>query len=351
MVPRSSTQQKSKYGVLSDSMNKSLGLGSARLAGDRKPREYLSTGCLSLDLALGGGWARGAMHGVFGPRDIGKSTIIGLSAVREAQKAGLNCGWVGVEPGFDPEWARKHGVDPDDLFLLEPDTGEQAFEGLYNMVMWDDPAFDLIVFDSIGALLAETEISGKTGNDGKMKAGGQAGLITWGVKRVITPISKRNQVVLMLNQVRENMGSYAGGFKQPGGHALEHSELSIVQLKSGPPSPEHKIKEHGAEVEIGKTIVAIVLRNKANEGSRQRAVFDFYNKETEDMPFGIDVVGDVLNTGKRCGVIRQGGAFYYLPGNEKGFYKKDLGTYFNENPEVLVQIKQDIIDTLQKKEA
>lgn len=350
MARRNSSQQ-SKYSGLLDLVNKNLGAGSAQLASDTAPKEFLSSGCLSLDFALGGGWPKGHMVGVFGPRDIGKSTIVGLSAVREAQKQGLNCAWIAVEPGFDPEWARKNGVDPEDLFIVRPDTGEKAFEALYLIVMHDEPKFDLIVFDSLGALLAETEISGKTGNDGKMKAGGQAGLITWGTKRVVTPISKRRQVCIMLNQVRDNMASTMGGFKQPGGHAVEHMEEAIVQLKAGPPDPKFVQKEHGAEVRIGQQIVAIVIRNKSNQGSRQRAVFDFFNKEWPDMPFGIDVVGDVLATGLRVGVIERGGAYYTLPGSdEKLLGRKAVEEYFDKNPKALDTIKASVIEALKKKD-
>lgn len=344
--PSSKASQKSKFGSVSDRINKSLGAGSAKLGTDQPPRTHVSSGCLSLDMALGGGWAKGRLHGVFGPRDIGKSTIVGLSLVREAQKLGLTCAWLAVEPGFDPEWARAHGVDPEDLFLIEPDTGEQAFEALYTVVTWEDPKFDVIIFDSIGMLLHETEISGKTGNDGKAKAGGQAGLVTWGTKRVTMPVSKRGQIVILLNQVREKMDSHLGGYKQPGGNALEHVEEAIVQLKVG--GVGYKAKVAGSEVQIGQPIVAIVQRNKGNEGSKHRAVFDFYNAHVDGYPFGIDIVGDVLDTGKRAGIIRQGGAFYYLPGNDKGFYRKDLGDYFKQNPKELDQIRETILAAFKK---
>lgn len=348
-MARSSSRQQSKYSNIIDATNKSLGVGSARLASTIGPRTHISSGCLSLDLALGGGWSKGRIHGIFGPRDIGKSTIVGLSAVREAQKAGLDTAWIAVEPGFDPEWARKHGVDTEDLLVIEPDTGEQAFQALYNVVTCDDPLFGLIVFDSIGALLAETEISGKTGNEGKMKQGGQAGLITWGVKRVATPISKRGQVVIMLNQVRDNFASSMGGLKQPGGWAIEHAEETITQLKAGPRETHHMIKQGGAEVQVGQTIVAIVIRNKGKEGSRQRAVFDFYNMEVEGKPFGIDVVGDIINTGMRVGVITLGGAKYYLPGQEKALFKREIAELFAEQPEVLEHTKQAITDAVKGK--
>lgn len=342
-MARRSSSPSSKYGSIVDLLNKSLGAGSAALASETKPKEYLSSGCLSLDLALGGGWPKGHLSGVFGPRDIGKSTIVGMSAVREAQKQGIPCAWIAVEPGFDPEWARKHGVDPEDLFIVRPNNGEQAFEALYQIVMYDDPQFGLIIFDSVGALLAETEISGKTGNDGKMKAGGQAGLITWGTKRVVMPVNKNGQVVIMLNQVRDNMASSMGGFKQPGGHAIEHSEEVILQLKAGPDrywNPKDK------DEQVGQQIVAIVLRNKSNEGSRQRAVFDFYNKDTDLAPIGIDVVGDVINTGQRSGVIERAGAYYKVNG-EQVMGKKGLAELFKD-AKVLAKVKADIVEAVKK---
>lgn len=344
MVRKDSSQQKGKYTKVADALNKALGTGSARLAADRlHPKGYLSSGVLSLDFALGGGWKQGCCHGIYGARDIGKSTIVGMSAVREAQALGIPCAWVGVEPGFDPDWARKNGVDPGELFLVEPDNGEQAFQALYEIVRWTDPQFGLIVFDSIGALLAETEISGKTGNDGKMKQGGQAGLITWGIKRIVMPVSKNNQVVLLLNQARANMASSMGGQTQPGGYALEHHEESIVHLKRG--KDRMTIKEHGQEIEIGTDIIAVVQRTKGTEGSKQKALFAFYNKSTEDNDVGIDMVSDVLATGMRTGVIRRGGAYYYLPDEEKGLFgERAVREYFEANPAVLPALRATILD-------
>lgn len=353
-MPRLSSSPQKKYESVTNSLNKDLGAGSARVGSETLPYEFVTSGILGLDLALGGGYARGHNYGVFGPRDIGKSTIIGFSAIREAQRRGENCAIVAVEPGFDPEWARSHGVDPDDVFIVEPDTGEQAFEALYKIVKWDEPKFDLIIFDSIGALLAETEISGKTGNDGKMKAGGQAGLITWGTKRILTPTSKRRQIVIYLNQVRDNMASTMGGFKQPGGHAVEHGEAAIIQLKRGP--DRYTTKEYGSEVQHGQQILAIIERNKTHQGSRQRALFDFYNKQVEGEPFGVDTVKDILTTGERMGLVRRGGAYYTLGTDEEGLRfmgKVAVAEHLAANPDFEAQfrarIQQAIIERRPKK--
>lgn len=287
--------------------NKKYGKDAGSRGSLQRPLQSVPTGILSLDFALGtGGWALGHCHGVYGPRDIGKSSIIGLSAIREAQQMGLNAALIAVEPGFDPEWAEKHGVDTENLLIGRPRIGEEAFAMLYDIV--DSNSVDIAIFDSIGALLSESEID----EDGKPKVGGQAGLITWGVKRV-APIAYRNEcAVLFLNQVRDNMKSrIPGQVQQPGGHALEHTEATIVRLRSG--KNRYTLKIDGDDVMIGREIIAVVERNKLSEGSNHKAVFDFFQKETDEYPFGIDTFSDIINTGKRTGVIKQRGAYFDLP--------------------------------------
>jgi recombination protein RecA len=178
-----------------------------------------STGILSLDVALGTrGWPEGTIIEVFGPPDIGKSSIIGFNGIVEAQRNNKLCGIVAMEPGFDPAWASKNGVDLDRLVIGWPDDGEQAFNMLYDMVMDADIKF--IVFDSIGSILRPSE----AGDKGKPSQGGQSALITWGVKRIASPAWKRRKTVILLNQVRDVMGAQVSGMlESPGGHALKHA--------------------------------------------------------------------------------------------------------------------------------
>lgn len=296
------------------------------------------TGILSLDYALGTmGWPDGTVIEVFGPPDIGKSSIIGFNAFVEAQKMGKMCGLVALEPGFDPTWAEKNGVDLDKLVISWPDNGEEAFNMLYDMVADDDIQF--ILFDSIGAVLrpSEAEVGGKPSQ------GGQSALITWGIKRIQTPVWKRKKTVILLNQIRDDMNSRIPGMvESPGGHALKHTAEIRVQLKPG--KDRYTAKIDGDDVMIGRSIVAVIKRTKKDEGSNKRAVFDHYSKETEDAPFGIDKVADIINTGKRTGVIKAGGAWYShstFPGG-KLMGSIAVGKFLEDNPSAVEIIRAEV---------
>lgn len=303
-----------------------------------------STGILSLDYALGtGGWPDGTIVEVFGPPDIGKSSIIGLNGIIEAQKLGKMCGLVALEPGFDPKWAEKHGVDLDKLVIVWPDNGEEAFNQLYDMVMDDDIQF--IVFDSIGAVLRPSE----AGDKGKPSQGGQSALITWGVKRVATPAWKRKKTVILLNQIRDDMNSYIPGMvESPGGHALKHLSEIRIQLKPG--RDRYTVKIDGEDVIVGRSIVAIIKRTKKDEGSNKRAVFDFYSMETDEFPFGIDKAEDILNTGKRTGVIKTGGGGWYMhPSFPSGKIRGQdaVSKFFEDNPDVVKVVKDSVLEVME----
>lgn len=321
------------------------GLTSASGARFRPHIKVTSTGILALDHALGiGGWPEGVIVEVYGPRDIGKSSIIGLNAIIEAQKEGKNCGIVCLEPGFSPDWAAKHGVDLDKLLILWPDNGKIAFDMLYDMV--NDDNIQTILFDSVGALLRESEV----GEKAKPAQGGQSGLITWGIKRIQMPTWKLKKTVIMVNQIRDDMDSMFNSVKPPGGHALEHTAEIHVQLKPG--KDRYMIKqgigEEAHEVMVGRAIIAQVVRNKRNEGTNQRAFFDFYQKETTEYPFGVDRVKDTVLTGKRIGVLPVSGAWYYnelFPGGKLQGYDKTV-EYLNENEEIYEGIRTQIRSTI-----
>jgi recombination protein RecA len=224
------------------------------------PKGVVPTGILALDYALGvGGWPKGHISTVYGPRDIGKSSVVGLSAIKSVQANGQMAAVIAVEPGFDELWAEKHGVDLDKLLVLWPDDGQEAFDMLYDTVMEDD--IGLTLFDSIGKVQRPSEAS----EGGKASQGGASALISWGVSRILTPVWKRQKTVLMLNQVRDDMGARFPLLRQPGGHALEHCSTVIVQLKPG--KDKYTVKEDGEDVLAGRELVAVVNRNKTDEGT------------------------------------------------------------------------------------
>lgn len=337
--------------VLAADIQKSYGADAAAVGGLQKALKTIPTGSLALDFELGiGGWPLGKLVGVFGPRDIGKSSMVGLNAVKNAQAMGLNVAWIALEP-FSEQWALDNGVEPDpddptkpNMLVTYPTTGEEAFGITLKCIR--SGVVDLVVFDSIGAVLSEGEMD----EDGKPRQGGQAGLITWFVKAA-APVAQRNDVcVILLNQVRDNMASRIPGVvQQPGGKALEHMESIIVQLKRG--KGKYTIKESGTDVQIGGEIIAHILRNKESQGTGKKAVFDYYYMATEDYPFGIDTFTDTINTAKRTGVIKQAGAYFDLPNGKRIQGMKSVAEYLDQNPVVLADVREKVLEAMLNRNA
>lgn len=336
--------------------NKMLGAEQTEFGSVKHWHPPIPTGSLALDYALGtGGWPRGHMIGIYGKRDIGKSSILGLSAIKNAQNMGLGAAIIAVEPNFDPEWATSHGVDPEMLVVARPDTAERAFDVLYKCVTSD--IIDVVLFDSIGALLGESEVYGKKGKgkddkpakdggDGKPRMGGQSGIITHGIKRVAHPIYMGGKVVIFLNQVRHDLASLYGGMQQPGGEALEHGETIIMELKRGKRDQNVVHKVDGEEILIANEVVAVIERNKASQGTKRVARFNFYNMQVEGHPFGIDTVSDVLATGQRLGLIQRGGAYYTILDYPKLYGKDGVRAFIEEKPEVVDELRVKIMEQL-----
>lgn len=320
-------------------------------AGDTGASQYdlgiTSTGVLALDYALGiGGWPEGHLVMVFGPPDIGKSSSLGLAAIREAQKAGKLCGIIALEPNFDKQWAIKHGVIPDLVVIARPNTGEEAFEILIEWVEGD--LVDFVLFDSLGALVGETERE----EGAKARVGGASKLITDGTKRILMPCWKNRKTVLFMNQIRDDLNSRVPGMvKPPGGHGQEHASSIILQLKPG--KDQYKLKIDGEEVLIGRTIVAVVKRNKLAQGSNQRAQFDFYQKEVDGYPFGIDTTEDVIATGMMTGVIRLDGSWYKYDGFPGGKVqgKKGVSQVIRDDPTLVDVIRGQVLARMFKARA
>lgn len=317
---------------------KSFGQDSAAIGGLNKGLGAVSTGSLAFDYALGtGGWSIGYLHGVYGQRDIGKSSCVGLSAIRSAQEMGLVPAIVALEPNFDREWARKHGVNPDELFIVYPSDGEEAFTMLQRLLMSKN--VDFVLFDSVGAVVSKDQMEK---DDSKVRVGGASALISKGIQ-VAAPLAFRNdKCVILLNQERDVIGSRFPMKKQPGGNALEFFESTIVHLKNG--KERFVVKEGELEIEIGRQIVAHIERNKLSEGSNKKVIFDFYSAEVEGYPFGIDQVSDILNTGKRTGVLTTRGAWIDLPNGHSENGAKATGEYLRENPEVVGQIRDLVLE-------
>jgi recombination protein RecA len=211
-------------------LDEEYGRNTGALGTDPSSLDVYPSGILALDFALGtGGIPRGYLTEVFGPEDIGKSSAVGLSAIRGAQSEGALCGIIAIEPNFDSGWVAKNGVDLERVAIARPDDGETAFNILYDWVSGD--LIDLILFDSIGALLKGTEIETEKG--AKPSQAGQSPLITWGLKRVAPRAWKNKKSVILLNQIRDVMGTSYTMYESPGGHAVKHLTSTRIQLKPG----------------------------------------------------------------------------------------------------------------------
>jgi recombination protein RecA len=331
---------------LQASLQKSYGSDAAIFGGLQAELKSIPTGSLALDYELGtGGWQRGTCHTVFGPQDIGKSSMIGLSAVRNTQALDLNAVWIALERPSKAkwkEWASRNGVDMEALLVLYPNSGEEAMSMLVECSQVVDVG--TIVFDSIGAMQAESEI----GEDGKMKVGGASNLISWGLKQVAPNAWNHDIAVILLNQVRQDMNprSY-GGYVMPGGEALKFFSESITQLRPG--KERYMVKRQGTEIMAGRQIIAHVQRNKGTEGTGHKAIFDYFFMETTEDDavgvhgLGIDSFTDIINTAKRCGVISQAGAYYDLPNGKRVQGMTAVQQYLIDQPDVMTIVREEVL--------
>lgn len=333
---------------LKGDVSKKFGVKRVIMANEVEALDVIPTGILALDYALGvGGWPMRHGVGVFGPPDVGKSSVLGLTAIRNAQQMGLNTALVSIERKFDPVWAKKLGVNVDNLMITRPGHGKEAWDMLQYLI--ESEVVDFILFDSIGALLSESEQEITSKNN--IKQGGQSGIITWGMKRAAPAFYDNNVCVMFLNQIRDDMASrYAGVVKQPGGHAVQHGETVVVQLRfhSGAGST-HVVTEHGEEVMIGRQLVASIKKNHLAEGTGQKATFDFYGKEMPGYPFGIDTISDVINTGLRMGVIEKAGSYYTAPDSFRAQGQRAIEEHIRAHPEVIDQIRNGVLSVMRQK--
>ena len=310
--------------------------------------DVVPTGILGLDYALGiGGWPRGHSVEVFGAPNIGKTSTIGYSAIAEAQKMGLQCGIINVEPRYDASWFRRRGGDPDNLVVQYPDNGEEAFEMLREWTMDPDVPFDYILFDSLGALVTQADLE----SEAKARVGGQSKLITEGVKRILMSAWKNNVGIMFINQQRDDhRARIAGLVESPGGWAVKHAAMYRIHLKPG--RERFTTKIDGDDRLVGRELVANIKKSAAGDSLGASARFNFYHMDVEGFPFGVDVAADVINTGLKTKVIDQGGAWYRHPsfgadGKLQG--KKAVEAYIGEHPEVVDVIRGEILEVMERK--
>jgi len=286
--------------------------------------EAISTGALSLDLALGiGGLPRGRIVELFGPESSGKSTLA-MHVVAESQRNGGICAYIDAEHAMDPNYAKAIGVNVDDLLISQPDTGEQALE-ITDMLIRSG-ALDVVVIDSVAALTPRAEIEGEMGDT---HVGLQARLMSQALRKLTATLSKSNTIAIFINQLREKVGVMFGSPEvTPGGRALKFYSsvrLDIRRIES--------IKD-GAEVVGNRTRVKVV-KNKIAPPFKQ-CEFDIMFAK------GISREGTLLDVATDLGIVRKSGAWYTYEGEQIGQGRENSKVFLAENLELMIEISEKV---------
>lgn len=312
-------------GLAQEQINKQFGDGAIRRLGDTKTInvEMVSSGSLSLDLALGGGYPRGRILEIYGPESSGKTTLT-LHAIAEIQRTGGTAAFIDAEHALDPSYARKLGVDTDNLLVSQPDNGEQALEIAETLVRSN--AVDLVVVDSVAALVPQAEIEGEMGDS---HMGLQARLMSQALRKLTGIIHKSHTTVIFINQIRMKIGVMFGNPETTtGGNALKFYASQrldirrIGQIKSG-------------EDIIGNRTKVKVVKNKIAPPFRV-AEFDIMYNE------GISKTGDVLDLAVAHEIVGKSGAWFDYADAKIGQGREASKTYLAKNPEVLAEIEAKV---------
>ena len=291
--------------------------------------EALSTGSLSLDLALGiGGIPKGRIVEIYGPEASGKTTLA-LHAVASAQKAGGDAAYIDVEHALEPAYARALGVDIDSLLISQPDTGEQALDIAESLVR--SGAVDVVVIDSVAALIPRVELEGEVGDT---VVGALARLMSQAMRRLAGAISKNNCTVIFINQLRQKIGvMYGNPETTPGGLALKYYASVRIDVR------RIETLKVGGEM-VGNRTRAKVVKNKVAPPFRE-AEFDIMYGE------GISKIGEIIDLGAKLELIDKAGAWYTVAGQRiQG--RDGVKTYLAENPEVCDELEKQIRDNAHK---
>jgi len=307
-------------------IDRAFGKGSAMKLGSREKLEIetIPTGSLGLDIALGvGGLPRGRVVEIYGPESSGKTTLA-LHAIAEAQKQGGTAAFVDAEHALDPVYARKLGVDIDELIVSQPDTGEQALEIVDTLVRSN--AVDVLVIDSVAALVPRAEIEGEMGD---MQPGLQARLMSQALRKLTGSISRSRCTVIFINQVRMKIGvMYGNPETTSGGNALKfYASVRLDIRRTG------QIKDR--DDIVGNTTRVKVVKNKVAPPFKQ-VEFDIMYGE------GVSKVGEILDLGVKAGLIEKSGAWFSFDSVRIGQGRENAKLYLKENPDVALRVENAI---------
>lgn len=286
--------------------------------------EVIPTGCVSLDLALGvGGVPRGRVVEIYGPEAAGKTTLT-QHIVAEAQKQGGIAAFVDAEHALDPEYAKRIGINVEELLISQPDTGEQALDIVETLVR--SGGVDVIVIDSVAALTPRAEIEGEMGDQ---QMGLQARLMSKALRKLTPLVGKSNTTVIFINQIRQKIGVIFGNPETtPGGNALKFYSSVRIEVRRAA-----QIKQ-GDRV-IGNRVKAKIVKNKVAAPFRHTEFDIMYNE-------GISIAGDLLETGVQFGVIDKSGNSYAYKDEKLGVGREIAKQYLRDNPKLIKQIKDDV---------
>ncbi len=323
------TERSEKFKALKltmDKIDKDFGKGSVMMMNERVNTEIgvISTGSIGLDMALGiGGLPKGRVVEIYGPESSGKTTLA-IHVIAEAQKKGGMCAFIDAEHAFDSEYAKKLGVDIDNLLISQPDYGEQALEIADRLIL--SGALDVVVIDSVAALVPKSELEGEMGDS---KMGLQARLMSQALRKLTATIHKTNSCCIFINQLREKIGVMFGNPETTtGGNALKfYSSVRLdirrlAQIKDG-------------DTAIGNHVKVKVVKNKVAPPFRQ-AEFDIIYGE------GISKVGEIVDMGVELGIIQKSGSWFSYNNDKLGQGRESVKQLMIDNPEMANEIEAQI---------
>ena len=317
-----------------DKIEKTFGKGSIMKLGDDNVQdvEVIPTGSVALNAALGvGGYPKGRIIEIYGPESSGKTTLA-IHAIAEAQKAGGIAAFIDAEHAFDRFYAAKLGVDVDNLWISQPNNGEEALEIAEQLIR--SSAIDIIVIDSVAALTPKAEIEGEMGDN---KVGLQARLMSQALRKLTSAISKTNTTCIFINQLREKIGVMFGNPETTtGGNALKFYSSVRIDIRPGQP-----IKD--GDVILGKQTQVKIVKNKVAPPFR-RAEFDIMFGE------GISRSGEIIDLGAELGIIKKSGSWYSYNDTKLGQGRDACKQVIQDNPELAEELEGLIFQAMQEKE-
>ena len=329
------TERKRALDIALAGIEKQFGKGAVIRMGERASRDIqvIPTGCLDLDMALGvGGLPRGRVVEIYGPESSGKTTVA-LHVVAEAQKMGGVAAFIDAEHALDPVYARKLGVDVDQLYVSQPDTGEQALEICEALVR--SGAIDIVVIDSVAALVPKAEIDGEMGDS---FVGLQARLMSQALRKLTGIVNKTNSTCIFINQLREKVGVvYGNPETTPGGRALKFYASVRIDIRRG-----EQLKD-GTTV-VGNRTKAKIVKNKVAPPFRT-AEFDILYGE------GISKEGSLLDNAVALDIIHKSGAWFSYGDQRIGQGRENTRKFLKENPEIAAEIDKLVRAELMGKNA